>query len=42
MHVGDTPEEDIAGARAAGMRALLIRRDGGGDVSALTEVAALV
>jgi putative hydrolase of the HAD superfamily len=42
LHVGDTPDEDIAGARAAGIRALLIRRDGGGDVSSLTEVAELV
>ena len=39
LHVGDTPEEDIAGARAAGMRALLIRRDGGGDVVLAREVA---
>jgi putative hydrolase of the HAD superfamily len=28
LHVGDTPEEDIEGARAAGIRALLIDRDG--------------
>src|SRR5690349_3736822 len=26
LHVGDTPEEDLAGARAAGIRALLIDR----------------
>jgi putative hydrolase of the HAD superfamily len=42
VHVGDTPEEDLAGAQAAGMRALLIRRGGGGDVASLTEVAELV
>ncbi len=42
VHVGDTPDEDIAGARAAGIRALLIRREGGGDVTSLTEVTALV
>ena len=42
VHVGDTPEEDLAGARAAGLRGLLIRRDGGGDVTSLAEVAALV
>jgi putative hydrolase of the HAD superfamily len=42
LHVGDTAVEDIAGARAAGLRALLIRRDGGGDVASLTEVAELV
>ena len=42
VHVGDTPEEDLAGARAAGLRGLLIRREGGGDVSSLDEVAELV
>jgi putative hydrolase of the HAD superfamily len=38
VHVGDTPEEDIDAARAAGIRALLLDRDGGGDVSSLEEV----
>lgn len=38
LHVGDTPEEDLEGARAAGIRALLIDRDGGGDISSLEEV----
>lgn len=39
LHVGDTPEEDVQGARAAGIRALLIRRDGGkGDISSLREI----
>jgi len=39
LHVGDTPEEDVAGARAAGIRALLIDRSGGGgDISSLTEI----
>jgi FMN phosphatase YigB (HAD superfamily) len=42
LHVGDTPEEDLAGASAAGIRSLLIRRDGGGDISSLAEVAELV
>lgn len=28
VHVGDSPEEDVVGARAAGLRAILIRRDG--------------
>ena len=42
VHVGDTPEEDVVGAAAAGIRALLIRRDGGGDVSSLEEVAGIV
>jgi putative hydrolase of the HAD superfamily len=29
-HVGDTPDVDIDGARAAGLRPILIARDGGG------------
>jgi putative hydrolase of the HAD superfamily len=36
--VGDTPGEDIAGARAAGIPALLINRDGGGDIASLAEL----
>ena len=39
MHVGDTPEEDLAGARAAGMSALLIDRSGGADIASLDELA---
>ena len=39
LHVGDTAEEDVAGARAAGMGALLlIDRDGGGDIASLAEM----
>jgi len=43
LHVGDTLEEDVAGARAAGIRVLLIDRDGGdgdgdGEISSLTEI----
>ena len=39
LHVGDTPEEDCDGARAAGIRALLIDRDdGSGDISSLAEI----
>lgn len=38
VHVGDTPEEDVVGARAAGIRALLIDRAGGGDIASLAEV----
>lgn len=30
LHVGDTPDEDIAGARSAGIRAVLIDRRGAG------------
>jgi HAD superfamily hydrolase (TIGR01549 family) len=38
LHVGDTPEEDLDGARAAGVRALLIDRDGGGDIESLAAI----
>lgn len=39
VHVGDTAEEDVAGARAAGIRPLLIDRRGtGGDISSLEEI----
>ena len=38
LHVGDTPAEDIAGARAAGIRALLLDRDGRGDIASLAEL----
>jgi putative hydrolase of the HAD superfamily len=39
LHVGDTPEEDVEGARAAGIRALLIDRSGDrGDISSLSEI----
>jgi putative hydrolase of the HAD superfamily len=31
VHVGDTPEEDVAGARGAGIRALYLDRDGDRD-----------
>jgi HAD superfamily hydrolase (TIGR01549 family) len=40
LHVGDTPEEDVAGARAAGIRALLLARQGrNGDISSLREIS---
>jgi putative hydrolase of the HAD superfamily len=40
LHVGDTAEEDVVGANAAGIRPLLIDRDGGeGDISSLEEVS---
>jgi putative hydrolase of the HAD superfamily len=42
LMIGDTPEEDTAAARAAGMRSLLVDRDGGGDIASLAEVAAHV
>jgi FMN phosphatase YigB (HAD superfamily) len=40
LHVGDSSEEDVAGAKAAGIRALLLDRAGGGDIASLGEVAA--
>jgi putative hydrolase of the HAD superfamily len=40
LHVGDTPEEDVVGAGAAGIRALLIDRGGEGDIDSLTEIQA--
>lgn len=39
LHVGDTAEEDVAGARAAGIRPLLIDRNGdAGDISSLQQI----
>jgi putative hydrolase of the HAD superfamily len=38
LHVGDTEDEDVNGARAAGVRALLIGRDGGGDIQSLAAI----
>jgi putative hydrolase of the HAD superfamily len=38
LHVGDTPEEDVEGAKAAGIRPLLIDRSGGGEISSLSEI----
>ena len=42
VHVGDTFAEDIAGAGAAGIRALHLDRSGGGDIASLGEVARTV
>jgi putative hydrolase of the HAD superfamily len=39
LHVGDAADEDVAGARAAGIRVLLLDREGGGDIASLTEIA---
>ena len=38
LYVGDDPHGDVAPARAAGMRALLVARDGGGDLRSLAEL----
>lgn len=40
LHVGDTAAEDIDGAMAAGIPALLIDRNGAGDIASLGEIAA--
>ena len=39
LYVGDDPHGDVAAARATGMRALLVARDGGGDLRSLAELA---
>jgi len=39
LHVGDTAEEDVAAARAAGIRVLLLDREGDGDITSLGEIA---
>lgn len=38
LHVGDTRAEDVEGARAAGIRVLLIDRGGGGDIESLAAI----
>ena len=38
LHVGDTADEDLEAARAAGIRVLLIDREGGGDITSLAEI----
>jgi putative hydrolase of the HAD superfamily len=43
LHVGDSSEEDVRGASAAGIRALLIDRSGrGGDIASLAELGGSV
>jgi putative hydrolase of the HAD superfamily len=41
VHVGDSVEEDIAGARAAGVQAVLLRRDGGPGPAGVRTIASL-
>jgi putative hydrolase of the HAD superfamily len=41
LHVGDSEENDVAGARAAGIRAVLLRRDGGDGPPELPVIASL-
>lgn len=42
LHVGDTAEEDVEGARRAGVDVLLLDRDGGGDIASLEELSGRV
>ncbi len=43
LHVGDGPVEDLEGARAAGLQALLLDREGGrGDLEDLTPLVAML
>jgi putative hydrolase of the HAD superfamily len=43
VHVGDSPENDVAGAAAAGIRALLLDRGGErGDIASLAELPAVL
>ena len=39
LHVGDNPDADVAGARAAGLAAILVRPDGVSTLRVLDEVA---
>jgi putative hydrolase of the HAD superfamily len=42
VHVGDSPANDVEGARGAGIRSLLLARAGGGDIRSLAELPALL
>jgi putative hydrolase of the HAD superfamily len=41
VHVGDSVEEDVGGARAAGLEAVLLRRDGGPGPAGIRTIASL-
>jgi putative hydrolase of the HAD superfamily len=41
LHVGDSPAADVAGAQAAGIRALLLERDGASRDGVITTLAQL-
>jgi putative hydrolase of the HAD superfamily len=41
IHVGDTLDEDVAGARAAGIEPVLIRRGDGPPVSGVRTISSL-
>jgi putative hydrolase of the HAD superfamily len=38
VYVGDTPDEDVQGGEAAGIRTLLIDREGGADIDSLDAI----
>lgn len=42
LHVGDSEEKDVQGARAAGMEAVLISREGRGAIRSLAELPHLI
>jgi putative hydrolase of the HAD superfamily len=42
VHVGDSAENDLEGARAAGIRALLLSRRGRGELTTLAQLPALL
>jgi putative hydrolase of the HAD superfamily len=41
IHVGDSPEEDVAGARGAGIEPILLLRDGGQEPPGVRTIATL-
>ena len=41
IHVGDSPREDVDGARAAGIEPVLLRRDGGAGPAGVRTIASL-
>jgi len=41
VHVGDSLDEDVAGAREAGIEPVLVRRDGGPDVPGVRTISSL-
>jgi putative hydrolase of the HAD superfamily len=41
LHVGDSVEDDVAGARAAGIEAILLRRDGSAGPAGVRTIATL-
>jgi putative hydrolase of the HAD superfamily len=42
IHVGDSAENDVEGARRVGIRPVLLARAGGGDISSLDQLPALL